>query len=137
MEEIERKYSEYYNSIENELPRSIIQLFESSLHDAEITSLDVQSEDVISITLDCRSSFYDANEIKLTFLGVKEVLIPEGIVGSYWLYNEVYPKYFNEYNEDFEYVKKRGFELHVLLDCFPLAEFTVMAEGFLIEVLKE
>jgi len=114
-------YRSYYDSIKSSLPESVIQLFEKSLHDARVTSIETPSKDIFILTLDCRGGYHYLTDVKLTFTGV-EKLQPENLSpGSIWLYDEVY-------------LTKTGFELHVLLDG-PLMEFTLSAENVTIDVI--
>ncbi|PFH82575.1 hypothetical protein COI44_19725 [Bacillus sp. AFS088145] len=75
--------------------------------------------DTFVINLDCEGGFNDFSEIKLTILGVNEIIMPENIKGGFWLYDEVYPA-------------KSGFELHVLFDI-PFIEFKIVAEDIVVE----
>jgi hypothetical protein len=122
MEIIEKEYTQYYDSIKEKLPNNVVQLRENSLHDAKVLSIEIPSKDMFVITLDCRGGFHYFTDIKLTFLGVKELSPPDKLEGAWWLYDEVY-------------THKAGFELHVLFDA-PLTEFTIIAENVLIEKLK-
>ncbi|WP_337103324.1 DUF4085 domain-containing protein [Paenibacillus sp. YIM B09110] len=115
-------YRNYYNSIKKSLPESVIQLYEKSLHDARVTSIEKPLKDTVIMTLDCRGGYHYLTDIRLTFTGVQQIDPTNLSVGSGWLYDEVY---FTE----------TGFELHVLLDG-PLMEFTISAENVTIEVIS-
>jgi len=115
-------YRNYYDSIKGSLPGSVIQLIEKSLHDAQVTSIEIPSKDTFIMTLDCRGGYHYLTDVRLTFTGVENVQPTNLSVGSGWLYDEVY-------------LTETGFELHVLLDG-PLMEFTITAENVSIEILS-
>ncbi|MGF7029267.1 hypothetical protein J2T17_000172 [Paenibacillus mucilaginosus] len=115
-------YRNYYNSIKCSLPENVIQLFEKSLHDARVTSIEMPMKDTFIIKLDCRGGYHYGTDVTLTFAGVKKLQPHSLSVGSIWLYDEVY-------------LTDTGFELHVLLDG-PLMEFTISAENVTIEVIS-
>lgn len=123
MKELNKEYFSYYNSIKDRLPKNAVQLIENSLHDATVKSFDSPSNDTFILILDCRGGFHYFTDVKLTFTGVEEFLIPEKFDMAWWLYNEIYPT-------------KAGFELRVLFDC-PLSEIIIAAENVLIEVLND
>jgi len=115
-------YRNYYNSIKGSLSESVIQLFEKTLHDAQVTWIEMPSKDTFIMTLDCRGGYHYLTDVRLTFTGVKNLQPANLSVGSGWLYDEVY-------------LTETGFELHVLLDG-PLMEFTISAENVNIEVIS-
>ncbi|OKP89300.1 hypothetical protein A3842_04230 [Paenibacillus sp. P3E] len=117
---IGNEYRNYYLSIKDSLPENVVQLYENSLHDAKVTSLEIPSENILIMTLDCRGSYYYQTDIKVTFTGVKSLELQDLSVGSYWLYNEVYSN-------------EAGFQLNVLFDG-PLVEFTLTADNVIIEI---
>lgn len=123
MEDLDKEYLSYHNSIKDLLPLNIVKLNEISLHDAKVKSFEKPTKDTIVINLDCESAFNDFSEIKLTFKGVKEINMPENIEGGFWLYDEIYPA-------------KPGFELLVLFDI-PFTEFKVVAEDILVEGMND
>ncbi|KJS13045.1 MAG: hypothetical protein VR67_05915 [Peptococcaceae bacterium BRH_c8a] len=118
---VANEYNQYYNSIKETLPENAVRLHENSLHDASVLSFAAPSRDTFEIILDCRGGFHYFTDIKLTFVGVKELSVPDKLEGTYWLYNEVY-------------ATKEGFELHVLFH--PLTEFTIVAESVFIDELN-
>lgn len=87
-----------------------------------MTDVERPSDDVLVMILDCRGGFHYFTDIRVTFLGVKELIVPERLTGSWWLYDEVY-------------VKEKGFEYYVLLDN-PLQEVKIVAEDVRIEELN-
>lgn len=113
-------YRNYYNNIKSLLPENVIQLYEKSLHDAQITSIEQPLKDTFIMILDCRGGYHYLTDIRITFTGVQNIQPINLSVGSGWLYDEVY-------------LTDTGFELHVLLDG-PLMEFTISAENVNIEV---
>jgi hypothetical protein len=50
-------YRNYYDSIKGSLPGYVIQLIEKSLHDAQVTSIEIPSKDTFIMTLDCRGGY--------------------------------------------------------------------------------
>lgn len=119
MEVLDKEYLSNYNSSKDLLPLNIVKLKEISFHDSNVISIENPTNDTFFINLDCEGGFNDFSEIKLIFLGVKEISMPENIKGGFWLYDEVYPT-------------KSGFELHVLFDI-PLIEFKIVAEDIVVE----
>ncbi|QJD82219.1 DUF4085 family protein [Cohnella herbarum] len=119
MKIISQNYRNGYDQIKDTLPQNATQLHEKSLHDAIVLSYESFSDDAFVLTLDCSGSYHYYTEVRLTFRGVTELAVPEGLVGAWWLYDEIYA---NEF----------GFELHVLLDM-PLMELHIIAEDVLIE----
>ncbi|GIP45097.1 hypothetical protein J45TS6_35560 [Paenibacillus sp. J45TS6] len=115
-------YRNYYNSIKKSLPENVIHLYEKTLHDAQVTSIEQPLKDTIIMTLDCRGSYHYLTDIRLVFTGVQNIQPTNLSVGSGWLYDEVY-------------LTETGFELHVLLDG-PLMELTISAENVNIEVIS-
>jgi len=117
---VANEYNQYYNSIKETLPENAVRLHENSLHDARVLSFAAPSKGTFEMVLDCRGGFHYFTDIKLTFVGVKELSVPDKLEGTYWLYNEVY-------------ATKEGFELHVLFH--PLTELTIAAESVFIDEL--
>lgn len=113
-------YWSHYRTIKSALPQNVVQLVETSLHDAKVTATERLSQDMFVITLDCSGSFYDQSQIRLIFKGVKNVQPAAIDAGSWWIYEEVY-------------LTETGFEFHVLFDQ-PLLEFTISAEDVDIEL---
>jgi hypothetical protein len=111
-----KEYRDNYISIKDSLRENVVQLYEKSLHDSRVQSLEMPFEDTFSMTLDCSGSYHYYNDVKLTFIGVKKLQHPELRVGSLWLYDEVYST-------------EAGFELHVLFDI-PLEELIIGADNF-------
>lgn len=121
MDMISKEYHKHYLSVKGVLRENVVQWYEKSLHDAVITSIEIPSQDTFIMTLDCRGGFSYFTDVKFTFEGVKKLVMPDTLVGSWWLYNEIY-------------VAEAGFELRVLLS--PLSEMLLVAENVLIEVLN-
>lgn len=86
------------------MQKDVLQLNEKSLHDATVRSIESPAKSIVIMNIDGRGSFHYDTEIKLTFIGVEELLISEEAEGANWLRHEVYPT-------------NKGFELHVLFDC--------------------
>lgn len=116
------EYRSHYQSIKDKLPPQVVKLCEKSLHDAKILSFEKPTEDTFVLFLDCSGGYHYLTDVKMTFKGVKELSYTEELIGSYWLYDEIY-------------AAEAGFELHVLLEG-PLSELTLIAEDVSIEVLK-
>lgn len=123
MEELYQKYFHHYESIKGILPKNVVQLHENTLHDATVKSVEYPSKDTFVMMLNCRGGFHYFTDVKLTFTGVEELLVPDNFEGASWLYDEVYST-------------KAGFELHVLFVC-PFSEMKIIAENVLIEVLND
>ncbi|MFD1030158.1 DUF4085 family protein [Metaplanococcus flavidus] len=115
-------YSRHYEATKEFLPPGMLQLTEKSLHDCIVKSVERPSDDVLVLYLDCSGGFHYFKDIKVTFTGVKEVVIPENMTDAWWLYNEIY------LNGDL-------FELHVLFDM-PMAEVTIVSRDVQIEELE-
>ncbi|WHY20083.1 DUF4085 family protein [Paenibacillus sp. G2S3] len=116
---IGNEYLRSYKSIKDSLPDNVVQLCEKSLHDPRVLSLEIPSEDTFIITLDSRGGYYYYTDVKLTFIGVKNLQPADLSIGSYWLYDEVYST-------------DAGFQLNVLFGS-PLREFTIVADNVLID----
>lgn len=112
-------YRKHYQSIKNRLPENAIKLFEDTLHDSRLLSMERPSEDVLILNLDCRGGIHYFTDIRVTFVGVKEFHTTEVQEFGWWLYDEVY-------------VSEKGFEYHVLLDN-PLQEMRIVAADVSIE----
>ena len=115
-------YSHHYASIKDSLPPGAVQLTERSLHDCIVKNVERPSEDVLVLRLDCHSGFHYFKEIRVTFTGVVEALIPEDLAGALWLYNEIY-------------LIGELVEFHVLLDM-PMTEVTIVCRDVQIEELE-
>lgn len=85
MEELDKKYFLHYDSIKDQLPKNVVQLLENSLHDATVKSFEYPSKDTFVMTTDCRGGFHYFTDVKLTFTGVEELLVPENFEGEWWL----------------------------------------------------
>jgi len=119
--EIRKEYLQQFNIGKQYLQKDVLQLNEKSLHDATVNSIELPAKDIVIMNIDGSGSFHYNTEVKLTFIGVEELLISEEVEGANWLCHEVYPT-------------NKGFELHVLFNC-PLCEMTIRAENLLIEEL--
>ncbi|MDD8002675.1 DUF4085 family protein [Bacillus cereus] len=120
MDDLEQAYKDNYNSIKERLAQNIVQLYEYSLHDSQVTSVERRSKDKIIITLDCSGTFNEFDKLKVTFTGVSKCSIPENFEGAWWLCHEI------DLAED-------GFELGVLFDC-PFEEVMICAKNVLLEI---
>ncbi|MDP9701500.1 DUF4085 family protein [Paenibacillus polysaccharolyticus] len=88
-------------------------------HDCKVT--DLLHADNLVINLDNRGGFTDINKLTLT---APEIVKQEGeIVGSHWLYQELYRI-------------NNGYELHVLLDGEPMPELIVRCADIVAETLE-
>lgn len=115
-------YSRHYESIKEHLPAGANQLTEKSLHDCIIKSTERPSDDELVLILDCSGGFHYHKDIKVTFTGVSEAVIPDDMENAWWLYNEIY-------------LNGEGFELHVLFDQ-PMAEVKIVSRDVQIEELE-
>lgn len=120
MDDLEQAYKDNYNSIKERLAQNVVQLYEYSLHDSQVTSVERRSKDTIIITLDCNGTFNEFDKLKVTFTGVSKCSIPENFEGAWWLCHEI------DLAED-------GFELGVLFDC-PFEEVMICAKNVLLEI---
>ncbi|HHQ1470683.1 TPA: DUF4085 family protein [Bacillus anthracis] len=120
MDDLEQAYKDNYNSIKERLAQNVVQLYEYSLHDSLVTSVERRSKDTIIITLDCSGTFNEFDKLKVTFTGVSKCSIPENFEGAWWLCHEI------DLAED-------GFELGVLFDC-PFEEVMICAKNVLLEI---
>ncbi len=120
MDDLEQAYKDNYNSIKERLAQNFVQLYEYSLHDSQVTSVERRSKDTIIITLDCSGTFNEFDKLKVTFTGVSKCSIPENFEGAWWLCHEI------DLAED-------GFELGVLFDC-PFEEVMICAKNVLLEI---
>ncbi len=120
MDDLEQAYKDNYNSIKERLAQNVVQLYEYSLHDSQVTSVERRSKDTIIITLDCSGTFNEFDKLKVTFTGVSKCSIPENFEGAWWLCHEI------DLAED-------GFELGVLFDC-PFEEVMICAKNVLLEI---
>ncbi|ACK89691.1 MULTISPECIES: DUF4085 family protein [Bacillus cereus group] len=120
MDDLEQAYKDNYNSIKERLAQNVVQLYEYSLHDSQVTSVERRSKDTIIITLDCSGTFNEFDKLKVTFTGVSKCSIPENFEGAWWLCHEI------DLAED-------GVELGVLFDC-PFEEVMICAKNVLLEI---
>jgi hypothetical protein len=88
-----RTYTIYSAIIAPLLPKSIVKLDYSGLHDAVVTSIK-QGADDLTIVLDTTHalsrSYLFCREVSLLFGGVKKKIQTKGLVGQYWLEQEVH-----------------------------------------------
>ena len=115
-------YSRHYEFIKESLPAGANQLTEKSLHDCIIKSTERPTDDVLVLILDCSGGFHYHKDIKVTFTGVREAVIPDDMTNAWWLYNEIY-------------LNGEGFELHVLFEN-PMAEVKIVSHDVQIEELE-
>lgn len=120
MDDLEQAYKDNYNSIKERLAQNVVQLYEYSLHDSQVTSVERRSKDTIIITLDCSGTFNEFDKLKVTFTGVSKCSIPENFEGAWWLCHEID-------------LAEGGFELGVLFDC-PFEEVMICAKNVLLEI---
>jgi hypothetical protein len=88
-----RIYSGYAAIIAPLLPKSVVQLDYSGLHDAVVTSIK-QGADDLSIVLDTTDalsrSYLFCKEVSLLFGGVRKKIQTKGLVGKSWIEQEVH-----------------------------------------------
>ncbi|MBS9803647.1 DUF4085 family protein [Bacillus cereus] len=116
---LDQSYIEHFNFIKEKFPLNVIQLHEFSLHDSRLNIVKKESEDTLSIVLDCSGTFSEFDKLQVTFTGVTKCSMPKNFEGACWLYHEI------ALTED-------GFELSVLFDC-PFREVTICASDVLLE----
>ncbi|MGQ8871172.1 DUF4085 family protein [Paenibacillus sp. TSA_86.1] len=115
MEAVLEEYRETMlnQGISNEIRRKV------QFHDCEVTEL--RTGDDLVICFDNRGGFTDIHKLTLT---APEILKQEGeMVGSHWLYEELYRI-------------DNGYELHVLLDGEPMPELIVRCADIVAEILE-
>lgn len=84
VEQIDKKYYQYFKTIENKIPANIIENYE--FHDCEILSIEKVGDDII-FNLDNSGGFTDINKIIYTN---GEFLENNWQEDSYWIYDEIY-----------------------------------------------
>jgi hypothetical protein len=110
---------DHYETIKDQLPSAVVNdLFEHTMHDCKVLSVETPSSDTFIMTLR-NGGFWNHEFIKLTFTGVEELLMPEQLLHNFWMHDEVYPT-------------PTGFELHVLFS-YPNSEFKVVAKDVAVE----
>jgi hypothetical protein len=84
-------YLAYRHIISPLLPRAIVRLSGDGLHDSVVTHA-AQRGGTFTLTLDTSGSFsrFRPRPVRLTFTGVKRKLPIRGLVGKWWLYDEVH-----------------------------------------------
>lgn len=112
---------EKYELLKNELPKSIVQLHQESLHDADVISFKYISEKQECSLILKHHKDGEYIKVKLTFTGIKELTLDEDIENAVWIYDEVYNG-------------SDCFELNVLFEN-PLTEFCIKAQELIIENL--
>lgn len=84
-------YHVYRHVIKPLLPRRIVQIANGSLHDAVVRRV-VQAKGKLELTLDTSGSFsrFRPHPIRLTFTGLRKRVPIRGLVGQWWLYDEIH-----------------------------------------------
>jgi hypothetical protein len=84
-------YLAYRHIIAPLLPRAVVRLTGDGLHDSVITHV-AQRDGIFAMTLDTSGSFsrFRPRPVRLTFKGVKRKFAIRGLVGQWWLYDEVH-----------------------------------------------
>lgn len=120
-----KAYNQHYKRIEKQLPKRMKrEIKKHDFHDARIVSVDKSRSDRLIIELD---SYFTKGKCFVNFNGIKQIEMPEGIVGYWWLYDEVYLS------------SSGNFDFQVLLDScitdkyLDLHEFRVIADEFFIK----
>ncbi|WP_164931573.1 DUF4085 family protein [Longirhabdus pacifica] len=121
-----QQYRNYYDSIKNNLSENIRQLYEKSLHDAQLLHVDTPQDDSCKMIFDCKHAMHHAGVIKVTFTGVRELdfQLPEGIEHNSWVHEEIY-------------VQGNVFELHAVLDCVAIVNSKPEVKTFRIKVVAQ
>ena len=104
------------------LPSSVVQFSRKSLHDAVVESIS-QSSGRIVLVLDarpCASGSYRGHRVCLAFGGVRQSIRTRGLVGQWWLYQEVH------------LCSRAKFSLHLL---FTKSELEIEADELSIQIL--
>lgn len=116
------QYNSYFESIKSRLPKNIVRLQEEHLLFATtVKSFERHSDDVFILTLDYGG--FNSDNIKLTFIGVSNIVILENFEDAYLCYVEIF-------------VNDKDFELQILFDIIdsPTSEFSIRANIVLIEL---
>ena len=115
-------YMAYRHIIAPLLPRSIVRLSGDGLHDSVLTRVRQRGRTLV-ITLDTSHSFsrFRPHVIRLTFIRVRRKVPTRGLVGQWWLYDEVHLS------------PRANFNLQVLLTD---GELEIEADEMQIERLK-
>ena len=84
-------YERYAAVISPLLPATVTRFDQSGPHDAVVTSVN-QQPGVLTITLDATNALgqFRGRQIQLTFSGMKKRVKARGLVGQWWLYQEVH-----------------------------------------------
>ena len=117
----QRIYQTCFAAVPPLLPRSVIRLCRASLHDAVIESV-VQQTGTLTFVMDAWGSLgaFEGRRVQLTFTGVRHRIATRGLIGKWWLYEEVYLS------------SCAYFSLHVLLTA---GEFEIEADALTIKLL--
>jgi hypothetical protein len=116
----QKLYAAYVKLITPLLPRSIVRVCREGLHDAQIESV---SQHRIRFVMDARSSLggFRGRRLQLTFEGVLRRIATRGLVGEWWLYEEVHLS------------SHAAFSLHALCST---REFEIEANHLTIQLLS-
>jgi hypothetical protein len=84
-------YHRYAAVIAPLLPAEVARFDQSGPHDAVVTSIN-QEPGVLTIALDATNALgqFRGRQIRLTFSGVKKKVKASGLVGQWWLFQEVH-----------------------------------------------
>lgn len=106
------KYRKHLQSIRSQLPNSMQDFCETSLHDGVIRSVSTKANNV-HLQIDGCGCWGPGGPLELVFYGVKNVQGADDVLDDCWLYEEVHLS------------DRGGFEYHVLLGN---SEFIVVAD---------
>jgi hypothetical protein len=114
-------YEAYLKVITPLLPRSVVRLCRHGLHDAEIESVS-QLNGSLSFVMDARHALggFRGRRLQLTFLGVHRRISTRGLVGEWWVYEEIHLS------------SRAAFALHLLCNTH---EFEIEADDLTIQLL--
>jgi hypothetical protein len=114
-------YKAYFEVIAPLLPRSVVRLCRQGLHDAEIESVSQQSGS-LSFVMDALNALggFRGRRLQLTFLGVRRRISTRGLVGEWWVYEEVHLS------------SRSAFALHLLCNTH---EIEIEADDLTIQLL--
>jgi len=110
---VSERYQCHIASLRPQLPNSMQQLCDTSLHDGVIESVSREGNEIHLHIAGC-GCWGPGGPLELIFRGVKSAQGIEDITGAWWLYEEVHPS------------DVAAFEYHVLLDR---SEFVVAADA--------
>src|SRR5881628_1165495 len=111
-------YQRYFAVISALLPRSAVKLWKLSFHDCKIQKIKETKKQII-FQLDTTHAIglSPQHTVYLTFVGVKSPIPSSGLVGRWWLYEEIHLS------------SRAAFSCHVMLDR---GEFEIEADEVIV-----